>query len=309
MPGAEDILISRDLEGAHVGSGPVPAVRRRAGTPLLRPARPGGGQRSRLRGRPRVRPGEPDRRPGRPVARRRGRRGGQLAGDDRCGPGGGREAGQAQLHARRHPGLAAGPQGRCARVQRRAAVGARPSGRGPALAGPARAGRVAGLPASRQLRPADARHPARPGPVGPLGATAGRRRAQPPGPRPRGVPGPAGPGRLLGGRLGDHLPARAAGRRSGGGVVPGHRAAPRPGRPRSRSGRAVRRRVRRAGGRGVPGGAVRDRPAVPPGVRGRAGRADRARGVTAPGGRGVSWPPWPRCSARVPAATARSRPG
>ena len=59
------------------------------------------------------------------------------------------------------------------RVQRRAAVGARPSGRGPALAGPARPGRVAGLPASRQLRPADPRDPARPGPVGPVGAAAG----------------------------------------------------------------------------------------------------------------------------------------
>src|SRR5215472_17836936 len=71
-------LISRYLEGRHVGSGPVPALRRRAGPPLLRPARASGGGGAGLCGRPWVRAGEPHRHPGRPVAGRRDRRRGQL---------------------------------------------------------------------------------------------------------------------------------------------------------------------------------------------------------------------------------------
>ena len=91
------------------------------------------------------------------LARRRGHRRGQLAGDDRRRARGGAADGRPALRARRRAGLAASAAARRAGLQRRAAVGARPRRPAAALGRPARARRLARLPAAGQLRPAEPR--------------------------------------------------------------------------------------------------------------------------------------------------------
>ena len=78
------------------------------------------------------------------------------------------------------------------------------------------AGRLAGVPGPRQLRPAEPRDTAGARRLGPVAPAARRRAAEPPGGGSSPVPRPARRGRLRGRRVGDDLPARAARRRSGG---------------------------------------------------------------------------------------------
>ena len=320
------------------------AVRQRTGAALLRPAYPGVCRRPRLRGGPGLRPREPDRAAGRALARSPGAGRGQLGGHDRRPPR--RRRGRATAARPRPPqtGAAAGPRadsgapGPAAEVARLAFALAdirtwqpgrpvdvftcnavlqwvpgspQPADQLGGLAGP---GRLAGLPAARQLRPAQPHHPARPG------------RARPGGGRcwhgvqlNRQAMDPAvyldvlAAGGLRGGRLGDHVPARAARGECRARLVPGQRAAPGAGRAHpGRTGR-VPRRVRRPAPRGLPGRAVRHRAAVPAHLRGRAGRCQAAAGRPAAGrGRltpGAAWPPRPRSAAWPPAGTGRSRPG
>ena len=100
----------------------------------------------------------------------------------------------------------------------------------PALGRLPSAWRLARVPAAGQLRPADARRAPRAGQLSAVARSAIRRSAQPAGGGSRPVSRPAwsaGPDRR---RLGDHLPARAAGPGPGDRVVQGHRPAAGPGR-------------------------------------------------------------------------------
>ncbi len=266
------------------------AVRQRTGPALLRPADQGAVGRSRLRGGPGLRPGQPDRAARRALARGPCARCGQLSGDDRgragragrpgrvrsgprrrlrcgprgrlrCGPRGrvrcgprGRQRGAARVRPGRHPELAPGPPGRRVLLQRRAAMGAWPPQPADQLGTGAGPGRLAGLPAAGQLRPAQPYHPARPGRVSPVAGPAGRRPAEPPGHGSRGLSGRAGCGRVRGGRVGNHLPARAARRERGTRLVPGQWAAPGAGRAHPAGRGRLRRRVRRPAPRGLPAG-------------------------------------------------------
>ena len=92
-------------------AGSVPAVRRRARPPVLRPGRAGRRDQPPVRGRPRLRPWQPHRGARAALAGRDGDRRGQLAGDDRrrAGDRGARAAGaEPGVRARRRAGLAAG---------------------------------------------------------------------------------------------------------------------------------------------------------------------------------------------------------